>query len=173
MSRQPFLHRSAEIRRFNAADTAWFEAAYALYVHDLSAYGGAYQLDEQGVWQPDYRSFWRDAELPGDLWLIWWGDRRVGFACVGAAGFPYKSDGCDARLCEFFVLRSVRRLAVGRNAAEALLAAYRGRWELAVLQDNAPALGFWRKCLGHLPGFEEVGDGEDRLFYVESGSEPS
>lgn len=170
----PRLHGAVEIRRLTAADYFWFDAVYALYLHDLSAYGGAYQLNDNGVWQPDYRAFWRDVDGPGTLWLMVWGGRRVGFACIGAGDFPYKSADADVRLSEFFVLRGYRGLGIARQAVAALRARYGGRWELSVLSENETALMFWRRCLADADALQEhAGADEVLLRFVNHADRPT
>ncbi len=158
----PRIHGAAQVRRLTADDRAWYDAVYAMYLHDLSAYGGAYHLDEAGVWQPDYRAFWADGG--GAVWLITWGERRVGFACIGAGDFPYKSDAADVRLSEFFVLRGYRGLGIARQAFATLCARYPGRWELSVMAENEAALLFWRRCLAKAEALQEQAGAEEVLL---------
>lgn len=163
----PRIHGAAEVRRLTIADRAWFDAVYPLYLHDLSACGGVYQLDDTGVWQPDYRAFWTDLAGPGAVWLIEWGGCRVGFACIGADDFPYKSAEADVRLSEFFVLRGYRGLGIARQAFSDLCALHPGRWELSVLAENEAALLFWRRCLAKAEALkEEVGAEEVLLRFT-------
>jgi predicted acetyltransferase len=47
--------------------------------------------------------------------------------------------GLDFRLCEFFVLRSLRGRGIGRAAAFAVFDRFRGSWEVEELRRNEPA----------------------------------
>jgi predicted acetyltransferase len=50
----------------------------------------------------------------------------------------------DHALAEFFILRKYRRLGIGSQAAKLVFERFPGRWEMAVMKNNRPALSFWR-----------------------------
>lgn len=125
----------------------WFRRSYADYLAELSPFApGAYSLDGSGVWQPDHVPFWLSD--PNALALVALaGGLPRGFACVGTAGFPYKSASSDHRLAELFVEAPWRRLGLGDALAAAALGTLSGTWELSVLSGNGRALRFWRRVL--------------------------
>jgi predicted acetyltransferase len=125
---------------------------YPLYIHDLSEFGDAYALDAEGIWQPDYLSFWLSGSEGAHPLLFQLDGRPVGFAFVGQTPFPYKSAEVDFRLSEFFVLRGERRRGLGRQAAVALFDSFRGVWELTQLTANTGAVAFWRRVLDEYTG---------------------
>jgi predicted acetyltransferase len=86
---------------------------------------------------------------------------------VGAGAFPRKRPDRDFRLAEFFAAAPFRRSGVGRAAAEAVLGAHDGTWQLEVVDGNEPALRFWRGVLGGIPHREEPGEG-DTVFLFET-----
>lgn len=48
---------------------------------------------------------------------------------------------------EFFVFGGWQRQGVGKKALEALWCLHPGRWEVAILPENTPALLFWEKTI--------------------------
>jgi predicted acetyltransferase len=128
------------------ADLDALRRLYPLYLHDLSEFTEHYRLDEEGRWQPSYIDDWLGREGTHSL-LVRQDRAAVGFALVGQPPFPYMPSDVDHRLAEFFVARPYRRAGVGRAAAEVVLAAFRGRWQLEVVPRNSAALAFWRRVL--------------------------
>lgn len=152
-----------EVREATAADRVLIRNLYPLYLHDLTAFTDLYDVDDQGVFFPDYLSDWLDARSPvatgrdplsptpqvlAHALAIREGGRPAGFALVGQAPFPYMTRGRDFRMCEFFVLNRSRRRGVGRRAAHAVFAMFPGVWEVSELPRNTAAVSFWRTVIG-------------------------
>lgn len=126
---------------------------YPLYLHDLSAFTEFYDVDEQGVWFPDYLPDWLDVRSPlVHPMVIRAEGRPAGFALVGQAPFPHMTPGRDYRMSEFFVLARHRRHGVGRRAAHAIFDRFRGLWEVSELPANERAIRFWRTVIGAYTG---------------------
>ncbi|GGO05030.1 GNAT family N-acetyltransferase [Saccharibacillus kuerlensis] len=51
-------------------------------------------------------------------------------------------------MVEFFIMKKYRGCGVGRQAACELFRQFPGRWKLGVMEENAPALSFWRSVIG-------------------------
>jgi predicted acetyltransferase len=70
----------------------------------------------------------------------------------------------ERNMGEFFVLRKYRRRGVASEAVRQVLAAYPGRWEVAVVARNAAAQSFWPRAIAAAPNVSELerreGDGE-------------
>lgn len=135
------------IMKETAIDLEWVRNVYPLYLHDLSEYDNSYyHLNEHGCWEPDHLSSWlvHDYSFPH---LIKWNTQKVGFAFVAKSPFPYMSSGVDYRMAEFFVLRSFRRIGIGRAAAHTIFDLYTGTWEVTELPRNNRALLFWRAVI--------------------------
>jgi hypothetical protein len=130
-----------------------------LYRHDLAAFRDSYP-DEAGRFRdgclaedqddPDRRAYLVDVRLgepgptssrsAGQQWQL------AGFALVrGVEAGP-------RLLGEFFVVRSVRRLGVGRAAALAVLAAHPGQWLIPFQEENPRAARFWRQLATEVAG---------------------
>jgi len=57
-------------------------------------------------------------------------------------------------MSEFFVLKSHRRMGIGRDAAKLIFDRFAGDWEIVEYQRNPGAVTFWRRvltvyCKGH------------------------
>jgi predicted acetyltransferase len=124
-----------------------------LYLHDLSAFTDFYDVDDAGVFFPDYLSEWLDHPSPlTHPFTIHDAGRLAGFALVAEAPYPHMSPARDFRMCEFFVLNRARRRGVGRAAALQLFARFQGVWEVSELPRNEPAVRFWRRVIGEHTG---------------------
>ena len=53
----------------------------------------------------------------------------------------------DYRMAEFFVMRTRRRLGIGRTAVQLILSRFAGRWEISEYLRNAAAVSFWRRVV--------------------------
>lgn len=148
-----------EVAEATAAERVLIRNIYPLYLHDLSAFTEFYELDDQGIWFPDYLPDWLDLKSPLVRPLLVRADGRpAGFAFVGQAPFPHMTPGRDFRMSEFFVLARYRRRGVGRRAAHAIFDLFRGVWEVSELPANVGAVRFWRAVIGEYTGgvFEDA-----------------
>lgn len=138
-----------ELRAASGADLVLIRNLYPLYLHDLTAHTDLYEVDDQGIFYPDYLGEWLDGRSP---WLhpftMREGGRPAGFALVATAPYPHMGHGRTFRMCEFFVLNRARRRGVGRATAHALFAMFTGVWEVSQLPSNERAIGFWRTVIG-------------------------
>ena len=142
-----------EVTEATAAERALIRNIYPLYLHDLSPFTDFYELDERGVFVPDYLPDWLDRQSPLVHPLLIRADGRpAGFAFVGQAPFPHMTAGRDYRVSEFFVLARYRRREVGQRAAHAIFDMFRGVWEVTELPANVPAVRFWRSVIGDYTG---------------------
>ena len=112
-----------------------------------------YDVDERGVFYPDYLPEWldRQSHLMHPL-AFREGGRPAGFALVAQAPYPHMAPAHDYRMCEFFVLKRARRRGVGRQAARAIFAMFPGVWEVSELPRNGDAVSFWRAVIGEYTG---------------------
>jgi len=140
---------------------------YPLYLHDLSEFTDHYALDDEARWTPSYLDDMLARPVCHCL-LVRFGGHAVGFALVATQPFPHMPADADAHLAEFFVAKPYRRRGRGRAAAEATLRLFPGRWSLAVVHGNAPALTFWQTVVGGMTGgdYAEIeGVGETSLRF--------
>ncbi|APR80503.1 Hypothetical protein A7982_05850 [Minicystis rosea] len=160
-----------EVTEATAADRALIKNLYPLYLHDLSAFTEFYELDEQGVWFPDYLPTYLDVKPLVHPMVIREGGRPAGFAFVGEAPFPHMTPGRDFRMCEFFILARHRRRGVGQRAAHAIFDTFRGVWEVTELPANKGAVRFWRSVIGDYTGglFEDTIEKGDVVQVFDNG----
>jgi predicted acetyltransferase len=119
---------------------------FQLYTHDFSDFWTDLSdgdLQENGRFAP-YPHLDSYGTLPGREALLIRSDRRLaGFALIN--GFAHSGLPIDFTVAEYFVARKYRRAGVGQAAAQDLMRARPGQWELAVARRNTGALAFWRR----------------------------
>ena len=106
------------------------------YLTELGAYG---EID------PEYRYFeayWQEGSLRWP-YFIQCHSRLIGFAFVRSA----RDLQVDFSMAEFFILPEARGNGCGIAAATAIMRLHPGKWEVTVMQRNAPAQRFWPKVI--------------------------
>ena len=142
-----------------AEDSPVIVNLWPLYQYDISELGGqlpnAYGLfEDDGVRSYDYSQPLRVwFARPGHLfpYIIRVDGRAAGFVMIGKSP-AHAPKGCDYFVHEFFLLRPFRRRGIAAEMARQLFSQLRGKWELWVIPENAPALAFWRKVIGETAG---------------------
>lgn len=135
--------------RTSGEDRRWIERAYREYLDDI-AHGatgvfpalmvtGQASQDLLGPWFQDQRS------MP---FLILREGEPAGFALVQRTSAVRDGPQAEYRLTEFFVARRLRRLGLGREAAQLLFARFEGRWLVTESTGHAGAIAFWRHVIG-------------------------
>jgi predicted acetyltransferase len=124
------------------------------YIHDMTEWfdvhtkaDGSYSYDTSEVWEKGYEAY-----------LAKVGESIAGFALVGSAD-EWLGDIGAHDVHEFFVLRRFRRSGFGLTMATLVWAQHPGEWLVRVLEENAPAVLFWRSAvLSHSGGlYKEEG----------------
>jgi predicted acetyltransferase len=139
--------------RNSPVDRQYIQKAFTDYLDDLTrlnmntgmfpAYAAS---DEFGDRQPEMMARWFADDSSHPL-VILRNEQPVGFALVSRPVMKH-ANGADHRLAEFFVAKSVRRLGVGREAAQLIFNRFSGRWEITEIMRNQPAVAFWRDVVG-------------------------
>ena len=105
-------------------------------------------------------AYWREPER--HPLLIRAGDKPVGFALLN--NHSYLGGTVERNMGEFFVARKYRRRGIAAEAVRQILAAYPGRWEIAVMERNIGAKAFWPRAIAAAPNVSDIapheGDGE-------------
>ncbi len=145
-----------------------------LYVHDLSEIFPV-QLGSEGRYGYERLPlYWSEPETR-HAFLIRCDGKIAGFT-FATRGSPATDDPSDLDVAEFFVLRSHRRLGVGREAAFALWRALPGRWVVRVSEANRGGVPFWSDVVRDFSGgafTESARPGKPhrwRVFQFESGA---
>jgi predicted acetyltransferase len=135
--------------RNSGEDRRWIERAYREYLDDLAAGGtgvfpallvtGQASDDLLGPWFHDERS------MP---FVILRAGEPAGFALVQRTSPVREGPQAEYRMTEFFVSRPLRRLGLGREAAQLLFSRFGGHWLVTESPDHAGAVAFWRRVIG-------------------------
>lgn len=114
---------------------------YAFYLHDLTKYTDALEVNEDGTFEFDAFSLIWDKEGI-EPYLIKADDKLAGFLLLLRAPFLNKADYC---INDFFLYNSFRGKKVGQAAVELLFSNYKGTYYIEQLKRNTPAVRFWQK----------------------------
>ena len=129
------------------ADRLWIQSVYRDYLDDLNPGTGIFPaLGEVGHREPDQIAHWFGDPNTFPL-IIVKGSEPVGFARVLRAVASAAQPRIDYRMAEFFVLRTRRRLGIGRTAVQLILSRFAGRWEIREYLRNTAAVSFWRRVV--------------------------
>ena len=129
------------------ADRLWIQSVYRDYLDDLNPGTGIFPaLGEVGHREPDQIAHWFGDPNTYPLVIVK-GSEPVGFARVLRAVASAAQPRIDYRMAEFFVLRTRRRLGIGRTAVQLILSRFAGRWEISEYLRNAEAVSFWRRVV--------------------------
>jgi len=149
-----------------ASERPLLEGMLQFYFYDFSEMepdgSDAMEFDAHGQFGAyDLPEYWREAgRVP---LIIRCGGRPVGFALLNQ--HSHRDGGhVERNMAEFFVARKHRRHGVASEAVRQILAAYPGRWEVAVVARNTGALAFWPRAIAAAPNVTDLvrheGDGE-------------
>lgn len=119
------------------------------YAYDLSRFCGRYETQydwsfpEDGLYEgANYSNFWVDADhYP---FIIYVNDELGGFALINKKGYI---KGSDWYMAEFFIVAKFQNMGLGTEVAKQLFQAFKGKWEVAQMLSNKPAISFWRKII--------------------------
>jgi len=142
------------------ADLAVVQNLGRFYVYDFSEFTG-WKCPDTGLYEcRDLVRYWRR----DDCWpfLVRCGGELAGFALIDRPD----NEGVDYDVGEFFILRKFRRKGIGQAVAHALFDRFTGRWQVRQLQQNTPAIAFWRKVVGRYAG---GGHAESVEFFPSAG----
>ena len=156
------------------ADRLWIQSVYREYLDDLNPGTGIFPaLGEVGHREGDQIAHWFGDPNTFPLVIVK-GSEPVGFARVLRAVAGGSSSRIAYRMAEFFVLRTRRRLGIGRIAVQLILSRFAGRWEISEYLRNTTAVNFWRRVVAsYTRGTyqERIVNGEVRQVF-DSGQRP-
>ena len=159
------------------ADRLWIQSVYRDYLDDLNpsnpGTGIFPALGEVGHREGDQIAHWFGDPNTFPLVIVK-GSEPVGFARVLRAVAGGSSSRIDYRMAEFFVMRTRRRLGIGRIAVQLILSRFAGRWEISEYLRNTTAVDFWRRVVASYTRGryqERIVNGEVRQVF-DSGQRP-
>jgi predicted acetyltransferase len=159
------------------ADRLWIQSVYRDYLDDLTpgnpGTGIFPALGEVGHREGDQIAHWFGDPNTFPLVIVK-GSEPVGFARVLRAVAGGSSSRIDYRMAEFFVMRTRRRLGIGRIAVQLILSRFAGRWEISEYLRNTTAVDFWRRVVASYTRGryqERIVNGEVRQVF-DSGQRP-
>jgi predicted acetyltransferase len=155
-----------EVRLAKLSERRLIDGLMQFYQYDFSELepegSGDFELGEEGRFQPyaSLEHYWREeGRIP---LLIRVGGKPAGFALINA--HSHLGGAVERNMAEFFVARKHRRRRVATEAVRQILAAYPGRWEVAVLARNPNAQAFWPRAIAAAPNVSGLtrheGDGQ-------------
>jgi predicted acetyltransferase len=143
-----------DLRQLTPATRPVIERLWQLYRHDLSEFRGTHGPDGFIGSLPDERGEYHRRTLTPFLeddddraaYLFYRDVHPVGFAFVSGVAGEVKL------MCEFFVVRGLRRRGVARAAVDQLFARHTGTWEIPFQEANVAAARFWRRVAADAGG---------------------
>ena len=132
------------VRLATEADRTVVERLWLMFRHDLSEWRGTLPSPD-GTFSSDRLQ----VALTDDDWapyLLTSGEHPVGLAFVRALTGPARV------LNTFFVVRGVRRTGIGLRAVREVVSKHPGPWEVPFQDNNAAAVGFWRRVATEIAG---------------------
>jgi len=157
------LHRGQPSQREALANLA------QLYIHDFTDFlrPARLDVDEAGRFADEMHleDFWTKPDH--SVWFIRADDKLAGFALLNRKAQSGKP--VDHNMAQFFVMRPYRGLDVAGRAVEQILNVHPGQWEVAIMEQNTPALHFWPKAIGrarilHMEAWTNVGENPSRTL---------
>lgn len=149
--------RAVTVEIASAAEQPLLEGLMQFYIYDFSELEPGladFNFDVEGRF-PDYlnlTNYWTEPDRTP--LVIRAGLEAAGFALLNR--HSHVGGSPDHNMAEFFVARKYRRRGVAREAVREILARYRGRWEVAVLERNTGARAFWPQAIAAAPNVTDL-----------------
>ena len=125
-------------------DRERLENLLELYLHDFSEFFGNAPQENGRYGYAHLDAYWSE---PGRYPFLIRADGQLGgFALVSRAS-QVSGDATVFDMSEFFVVRGLRRRAVGAAAAVQVFSSFAGTWEVRVMDRNTGAQIFWERTV--------------------------
>ena len=120
-----------------------------------------YQLYEYDFSQFTHRDLNNDGRFDVNIDYFWEGDSRwnpyfitlsgtiVGFLVVLFENMDIDPDPTHV-IYDFMILKKYRRNGIGNSAAKKAFELFHANWKVAQMENNEPAISFWRKVISEL-----------------------
>ncbi|HVY89903.1 MAG TPA: GNAT family N-acetyltransferase [Hyphomonadaceae bacterium] len=136
------------LERGHKKQRATLENLAQFYIHDFTDFLGPERpihVNEDGLY-PDamvLKRYWTEPDR--SVWFIRADGHMAGFALLNKV--THSGEPADFNMAEFFVLRPFRGKDVAERAVIDILHRHPGRWEVAIMERNTPALRFWPRAV--------------------------
>lgn len=152
-----------EIREAEVKDKEVLKKLFQFYLHDLSEYTDALNINSQGEFDnDDVDTFFDETNL--NPMTIKIKEEIIGFIFLNHS----MGKAVDYIINDIFILRKYRNRGLGKIVTDKLFRLYPGKYGLIELIKNKPAIRFWHSVFNDKNlKFEEseiVSDGEDCLM---------
>lgn len=130
-----------------------------LYKYDFTEFDPE-DVNDDGEYEcPYFDEYWTEASRFPFLFKV--EDNYAGFALIRKINDSLKGQSYYS-VAEFFVMKKYRKSGVGKQAACYLFDVLPGRWQVSEMEENEPAIKFWRKIINEYTNgqFTEI-DRED------------
>ncbi|OPA75225.1 GNAT family N-acetyltransferase [Paenibacillus selenitireducens] len=116
---------------------------YQLYQHDFSLYTD-FDVNDRGEFSVSIEHYWQDPRW--NPFIIYHTGQMIGFLVVLFENYDVDPDPTHV-IYDFMVLRKYRRKGLGKQAAMKAFDLYSAKWATAQMEDNEPAISFWRQVI--------------------------
>ncbi|WP_340009237.1 GNAT family N-acetyltransferase [Paenibacillus sp. FSL K6-0276] len=117
---------------------------YQLYYYDFSLFTDQ-DVNQHGEFEVNINYFW-EGDHRWNPYLIVGSGNIVGFVVVLMENLDTDSNPTHV-IYDFMILQKYRRNGIGTAAATKALDLFKVKWKLAQMENNIPAIAFWRKLL--------------------------
>nr|WP_246369756.1 GNAT family N-acetyltransferase [Saccharibacillus deserti] len=116
-----------------------------LYKYDFTEFDPE-DVNEAGLYEfRDLDAYWNESgRYP---FLLRADGRLAGFALIRRLDTGPGEEAYEHEMVEFFVMKKYRRFGLGQAAADRLFRTFPGTWKLGIMEENQPALRFWRRAI--------------------------
>ncbi|AWX54478.1 MULTISPECIES: GNAT family N-acetyltransferase [Brevibacillus] len=116
-----------------------------LYTYDFTEFE-PFEVDENGLFGYDYfEEYWIEPER--HPFFIKVNGKLAGFVLVRILPNTDSTTHPLYSIAEFFIMKRYRRLGIGKAASHQIFKMFPGAWEVFQLENNVPAIGFWRASI--------------------------
>ncbi len=149
-----------EIVEVTKSDSEVLKNLMSMYLHDMSEFADFLKLDADGSYKyQNLRYYWEKEEF--SAFFIKIDSKIAGFILANKR--PFIPEDCEISIQEFFILKKFRGKGYGLLGASMFFRKFPGKYFIAQLVDNEPAIGFWRSV------YEKLGLKIDQRRETESG----
>lgn len=134
-----------EIRSAEYSDKLILRNMMQLYLYEFSTYDQT-EVNQSGVY--DYKHldhYW--TETNRRPFIIRVKGQLAGFVLISRYADPVYNEQRWS-VAEFFIMKKYRRKGIGTHVALHIFDMFRGKWQVAQIENNLPAQSFWREVIG-------------------------